>query len=349
MKCMSSRNNHLKIKEMFILIKNWKKFLVLSLACSAMFGAAPADAAYTLNEEVKNPTPALLTASQIGVLNYNNPSLSSAQNKDAIVILSFGTTYKDTRAKTIDATAKAIANAHKGVKTVTAFTSHIVIDHIKKNEGKSDYKTPEETLMDLKRQGYTRIALVSFDVIPGMEYDYARAVFNNYKDQFKAMTLSTPLMYWMGQEEQPDEVLDFVNALKSQLPKMGKDEAVLFMAHGTPHPSNAYYSVINTRLHYAGMNNAYVYTVEGWPRIEQAIHRLKRKGYKTVTLVPMMMVAGDHANNDMAGNEEDSHKSILQKAGFKVKTYLHGIGENKKIQQLYVERANEAWDALQGK
>ena len=179
-------------------MKNWKKFLAMGIACSAIFTAAPADAAYTLNDEVANPTPALKTASQIGVLKYenDNPAMMNAKNKDAIVILSFGTTYPETRAKTIDATAKAIANEHRGVKCVTAFTSHIVIKHIKENEGKCDYKTPEETIEDLQREGYTRIALVSFDVIPGMEYDYAKAVFNNYKTQFKAMTLSTPLMYW---------------------------------------------------------------------------------------------------------------------------------------------------------
>ena len=329
-------------------MKNWKKFLVMSLACSTIFSLTPAHAAYTLNDEVKHPTAALLTASQIGVLKYENPNsaMMNAANKEAIVILSFGTTYKESRAKTIDATAAAIAKEHKGVKCVTAFTSHIVIDHIKKNEGKCDYKTPEETLDELQREGYTRIALVSFDVIPGMEYDYAKAVFNNYKENFKTMTLSTPLMYWQGQEDQSDDVMEFVKAIKSNLPKIDKDEAILLMAHGTPHPANAYYSVINTRLHYVGMNNAYVYTVEGWPRIEQAIHKLKRKGYKKVMLMPIMMVAGDHANNDMAGDEEDSHKSILEKEGFTVRAYLHGIGENKNIQKIFVERANEAWNKL---
>ena len=348
---MSGKNNFNSIGGIFFM-KNWKKFLVASLACSAIFASTtPVNAAYSLNEEVKDATPALIMASEIGTLKYENPNsaMMHANNKDAIVILSFGTTYKESRAATIDATAKAIANAHKGVKCVTAFTSHIVIDHIKENEGKCDYKTPEETLEDLQREGYTRIALVSFDVIPGMEYDYAKAVFNLYKDQFKAMTLSTPLMYWQGQEEQSDDVMEFVKAIKSNMPKVAKDEAVLLMAHGTPHPSNAYYSVINTRLHYAGMNNAYVYTVEGWPRLEQAIHRLKRKGFKKVLLMPIMMVAGDHANNDMAGDEPDSHKSILEKEGFTVRSYLHGLGENKKIQNLFVERANEAWDVLQGK
>ena len=95
------------------------------------------------------------------------------------------------------------------------------------------------------------------------------------------------------------------------------------------------------------MKNVFVYTVEGTPNLEQVIPQLKLHGIKHVTLMPFMMVAGDHANNDMAGNEPDSHKSILEKEGFKVDTYLHGLGENQNIRNLFVERANESWDALQ--
>ena len=90
-----------------------------------------------------------------------------------------------------------------------------------------------------------------------------------------------------------------------------------------------------------------IYTVEGNPRLEDVIEELKAKKIKNVTLMPLMMVAGDHANNDMAGDEEDSHKSILEKEGFKVDTYLHGLGENENVRQLFVDRANEAFDALQ--
>ena len=312
--------------------------------CTALVGASQADAAYSLNEEVRHPTPALLQASQIGVLNYKNPSMQAAQNKDAIVVLSFGTTYKETRAKTIDATAKAIANAHKGVKVVTAFTSHIVIDHIIENEGKSDYKTPEETLDDLKRQGYTRIALVSLDVIPGMEYNYAVGVFHNYKEQFKAMSLGTSLMYWQGQEDQPDDVLETMQAM--DFGKYKKGTAIMVMAHGTPAPSNAYYSVMQAKLKALGRKDVHIYTVEGWPRLEDWIPKLKAHKVQKIVLMPLMMVAGDHASNDMAGDEEDSHKKILEAAGFQVETVLKGIGENKKIQQLYVERADDAWEAL---
>ena len=331
-------------------MRNWKKLLVASLACSALFSTSPAtvDAAYELNPEVKTATPALLNAAQIGVLTYESedPALQNLANKDAIVVMSFGTTYKDTREKTIDATVAAIQKAHPNVKVVTAFTSHIIIDRIKKNEGIS-YPTPEEALAQLKKEGYTRVALVSLDVIPGMEYEYNRGVFENCKRDFKKMTLGTSLMYWQGQEEQADDVADFIKALATQFKKPGKGEAVLLLAHGTPQPANAYYSVIQAKLDEMGYKNVYVYTVEGWPSLETVIPKLKKDGVKSVQLMPIMMVAGDHANNDMAGDEEDSHKTILQNEGFKVDAYIHGLGENKAIRDLYVARANDAWDALE--
>ena len=318
---------------------------ILGLAVS--FGApVVSNAAYQLNEEVKDPTPALKEAAAIGVRTHNTEALQNLPNKDAMVVMSFGTTYKDTRAKTIDATVDAIKAAHPNTKVVTAFTSHIIRDRIQQKEGIT-YPTPEEALAELKKDGYTRVALASLDVIPGMEYNYDAAVYNLYKDNFKKMTLGTSLMYWMGQENQTDQVIETLKAVQSQFPKLGKEDGLLIMAHGTPDPSNAYYSVIQDRIHTLGMKNVFVYTVEGTPNLEQVIPQLKLHGIKHVTLMPFMMVAGDHANNDMAGAEPDSHKSILEKEGFKVDTYIHGLGENPNIRNLFVERANESWDALQ--
>lgn len=318
---------------------------ILGLAVS--FGApVVSNAAYQLNEEVKDPTPALKEAAAIGVRTHNTEALQNLPNKDAMVVMSFGTTYKDTRVKTIDATVDAIKAAHPNTKVITAFTSHIIRDRIQQKEGIT-YPTPEEALAELKKDGYTRIALASLDVIPGMEYNYDAAVYNLYKNDFKKMTLGTSLMYWMGQENQTDQVIETLKAVQSQFPKLGKEDGLLIMAHGTPDPSNAYYSVIQDRIHTLGMKNVFIYTVEGTPNLEQVIPQLKLHGIKHVTLMPFMMVAGDHANNDMAGNEPDSHKSILEKEGFKVDTYIHGLGENQNIRNLFVERANEAWDALE--
>lgn len=318
---------------------------ILGLAVS--FGApVVSNAAYQLNEEVKDPTPALKEAAAIGVRTHNTEALQNLPNKDAMVVMSFGTTYKDTRVKTIDATVDAIKAAHPNTKVITAFTSHIIRDRIQQKEGIT-YPTPEEALAQLKKDGYTRVALASLDVIPGMEYNYDAAVYNLYKNDFKKMTLGTSLMYWMGQENQTDQVIETLKAVQSQFPKLGKEDGLLIMAHGTPDPSNAYYSVIQDRIHTLGMKNVFIYTVEGTPNLEQVIPQLKLHGIKHVTLMPFMMVAGDHANNDMAGNEPDSHKSILEKEGFKVDTYIHGLGENQNIRNLFVERANEAWDALE--
>ena len=328
-----------------------KKFLIAAMACSMALGvSASTEAAYSLNPEVTTATRSLLIASQIGVMKYENPSAAfkNMANKDAIVVMSFGTTYKENRAVTIEATVNDIQAAHPGTKVVTAFTSHIIIDRINKNEG-IKYPTPEEALEKLKAEGYTRVALVSLDVIPGMEYDYQKTIFHDYKEQFKTMTFGTSLIYWQGQEEQADDVSDFIKALFTQVKKPAKDSAVLLLAHGTPQPANAYYSVIQAKLAEEGYKNVYIYTVEGWPNLETVMPKLKADKIKNVTLVPIMMVAGDHANNDMAGDEEDSHKTILEKEGFKVSAYLHGLGENKAIRSLYVNRANDAWDALQGK
>ncbi|WP_196602390.1 sirohydrochlorin cobaltochelatase [Pectinatus frisingensis] len=328
---------------------SWKKMLVASMACATLTGFMTTSyASYKLNPEVTDATPALKQAAEIGLRTYNNPQMANVQNKDAILVMSFGTTFKDSREKTIEKTVQEIQAAHPDTKVILSFTSHIIIDRIKAKEGIT-IPTPEDALKDLKAQGYTRVAIASLDVIPGMEYAYDSAVFDLYKKDFKKMTLGTSAMYWMGQENQRDDINEFLKAFSTQFPKVGKDEAILVMAHGTPDPSNAYYAVIQDRIDSLKLKNVYLYTVEGWPNLETIIPQLKQKGIKKVTLMPMMMVAGDHANNDMAGAEPQSHKSILEKAGFKVDAYIHGLGENAAVRNIFVERANEAWNALEAK
>ncbi|MBQ5847146.1 MAG: sirohydrochlorin cobaltochelatase [Selenomonadaceae bacterium] len=329
-------------------MKNWKKFFVAAVAVGTVFSVNPAasEAAYELNPEVKTATPALLAASQMGVQVYENPDLQGLADKDAIVVMTFGTTFAENRAKTIDATIEGIKAAHPGVKVVTAYTSHIIIDRVAANEG-IKYPTPEEALAQLKAEGYTRVALTTLDVIPGMEYNYKLGVFNSYKQDFKKMTIGTPLMYWQGQEEQADDVTEVLEAFATQFPKTKKGEGIVMMAHGTPNIANAYYAVIQEKLQEMGYDNVFIETVEGWPSLETIIPKLKVKKIKKVTIMPFMMVAGDHANNDMAGSEEDSHKSILEKEGIKVEAYIHGLGENEAVRNVFVERANAAWDALE--
>ena len=326
--------------------KSMKAILSASVAALCVFGVGLSASAYELNAEVKDVTPALREASTIGVWHHSNPDLQNLKNKDAILVMTFGTTFADTRAKTIDAVEAAIQKAHPDIPVFEAYTSHIIIDRVKTKEG-IQKMTPEEAFSKLKAEGYTRVAVVSLDVIPGMEYSYDSIITKMQMSKFKELSLATPLMYFQGTEGEPDQVIDFLNAVKSQFPAMGKEDATLIMAHGTPHPGNAYYSVIQDRIEELGMNNVFVYSVEGRPNLDDVIPKLKAKGFKNVTLMPIMMVAGDHANNDMAGDEPDSHKSILTKAGFKVNTYIHGLGENENVRALYIQRADEALSAFQ--
>ena len=316
------------------------------LSVCGMAFAVPGHTGYKLSGEVKNPTPALLEASEIGVRVFNNKAMQDLPDKDAMVVMSFGTTMKETRDKTINATVAEIQNALPDVRVVVAYTSHIIIDRIKEKEG-IVVPTPEEALEQLKAEGYTRIALASLDLIPGMEYDYKCGIYRNYRTQFKKMTMGLPLLFWQGQEDQRDDVMQTVEAFAEQFPTLGNDEALLVMTHGTPHPSNAYYTVIQDRLNKLKKGNIHVYSVEGMPVLEHVIPILKQEGVKHVILMPMMMVAGDHANNDMAGDEDDSHKVILQKEGFTVTTYIHGMGENPAVRKIFVERALESWNTLQ--
>lgn len=326
--------------------KSMKAILSASVAALCVFGVGLSASAYELNAEVKDVTPALREASTIGVWHHSNPDLQNLKNKDAILVMTFGTTFADTRAKTIDAVEAAIQKAHPDIPVFEAYTSHIIIDRVKAKEG-IQKMTPEEAFSKLKAEGYTRVAVVSLDVIPGMEYSYDSIITKMQMSKFKELSLATPLMYFQGTEGEPDQVVDFLNAVKSQFPVMGKEDATLIMAHGTPHPGNAYYSVIQDRIEKLGMNNVFVYSVEGRPNLDDVIPKLKAKGFKNVTLMPIMMVAGDHANNDMAGDDPDSHKSILTKAGFKVNTYIHGLGENENVRALYIQRANEALATFQ--
>ncbi len=290
---------------------------------------------FKLNNEILTPPIPLQVATQIGMLEYENENLRDAPDKSAVVVLSFGTTYQDSLEKNILATVNTLQNAFKGVCNALSFTSHIVIKRITENAGFCPYSAPEETLEKLLREGFTKIALVPLAIIPGLEYKYDVAIFHEYKTHFKKMTLATPLMYWQGQENFPDDISEVMAAL--DLPAQEKGTAILLMAHGTPDPSNAYYSVMQEKIQ---RDDVFIYTVEGYPLLENLLPKLKN--FSKVILKPLMLVAGDHANNDMAGE----HKNILTRAGFNVEIQMQGLGENPKIREIYLKRARQAFDAL---
>lgn len=264
--------------------------------------------------------------------------------KKAILVVSFGTSYEETRKVTIEAIENRIIEVYKDYEVRRAFTSHIIIKKLKRVYD-INVDTPEEAMEKLKNEGYEEVIVQPLHLIPGVEYDYIRKILSHgYKNYFKKLEIGRPLLYFKGEEEnEVDDYTLMVDALKYQIKE---NENVLLMGHGTAHHANAVYSCLQCVLQDEGMNNVYIANVEGYPYIETALNRIKSHGVKEITLMPFMLVAGDHAQNDMAGNEEDSFKSILEAEGIKVNIYMHGLGENKKVQDLYLEHLQ---DAIEGK
>lgn len=291
---------------------------------------------------------ALRRASSIGVKVLENQAMKEAPDRDAILVMAFGTTYSETRRKTIEAVEKDIHRLYPEIPILEAYTSKIIIKrvHLKENVLKA---SPARAFRKLKEEGYTRIAVVALNIIPGIEYDYTCLFAESQLSMFKKIVISTPLLYFQGVKDQRDDVADLLEAMKGQFPPLDDGDAILLMAHGTPHPANAYYSVIQDRIREMGLGPVFVYTVEGRPSLEDIIPPLKKQHIHHVTLMPTMLVAGDHANNDMAGDDPDSHKNILIREGFIVSTYIHGLGENEKVRRLYAARAIETMNALLNK
>lgn len=276
------------------------------------------------------------------------PSVASAApagaGKKAILVVSFGTTYADTRKLTTEAVENKIQSAFPDYEVRHAFTSRIIIKRLADRDGLK-FDTEKQALEKLKAEGYKEVIIQPLHIEAGDEYEKLMRVVSTYEKSFDKISVGRPLLYYTGQEgEKPDDYLLAIKALQNQLPKIGKNEAVAFMGHGGVNPSNTAYAALQMKLQDAGLKNVFVFTVEGYPTIENLIEKLKTNKIKKVTLMPMMLVAGDHANNDMAGDDKESYKSQLIAAGFQVDAYIHGLGENPGIQDIYVQHTKDAVD-----
>ena len=259
--------------------------------------------------------------------------------KKAILVVSFGTSYHETREKTIEPCENKIKESFEGYDFYRAFTSNMIIKKLRKRDNLI-IDNPVEALERLYNEGYEEVVVQSLHLICGEEYNKLKEIVEGYKEKFDRISLGRPLLTYI------DDYRETTLAVKQELDKMEIDEAVVFMGHGTEHESHSSYPAIEYMLRDYGIN-AYVGTVEGYPEIEQVIKRLKETNIKTVDLMPFMLVAGDHAINDMASDEEDSWKSILENEGFKVKTHLKGLGENPYIQEKFVNHAIDCMKELQ--
>lgn len=262
--------------------------------------------------------------------------LAEGEDQSVILVVSFGTSYNESRAVTIDAIEADIAAAFPGMEVRRAFTSQMIIDKLADRDGlKIDNVT--EAMERLVADGVKRVVVQPTHIMPGYEYDDAVAEVNAYADRFEAFSIGRPLLY---ATEDYDATIE---AVMADIPEVGEtDTAIVFMGHGTEHFANATYSMLERKLHAMGYVNAFVGTVEGFPTLEDVIASLNAFGAKKVVLYPFMIVAGDHANNDMAGDEADSWQTQLRNAGFEVECRVQGLGENAGVRSIFVEHVKSA-------
>ncbi|WP_082760081.1 sirohydrochlorin cobaltochelatase [Abyssisolibacter fermentans] len=256
-------------------------------------------------------------------------------NKKAVLVVSFGTSHNETRKLTIEATEAKIAKAFPDYDFKKAFTSQFIINKLKKRDG-LEIDNVKQALEKLVSEGYGEVLIQSLHVMNGAEYHDTLELVNNYKDKFEKITFGNPLL------TSPEDYMNLVDVLSKEIPTLKEDEALFFMGHGTHHFSNSAYACLDYTFKYKGYDNIYIGTVEGYPSLDTLLDITKDKNYKKIYLMPLMVVAGDHAKNDMAGDEEDSWKMILESKGYKVEPIIKGLGQIEGVQDLYIQHLKDS-------
>ena len=245
----------------------------------------------------------------------------------ALLMVHFGTTYDETRAKTIDAINEKAVKAFPEMTVREAYTSRIVMKRLAKRGIEKD--TPIDALLRLRAEGIRTVKIQPSYVIDGIEMDRLRQDVEQVRPFFDSIWVSTPLLYTVEDAGKVCEVLVNRHAVDTK-----KREHVLFVGHGTEGPATALYSQLDYMLRANGHSNYHVATIEGYPTQETAVAQIKAMKGKKVTLVPLLFVAGDHANNDISVE----WKEALEKEGLVVDVKLEGLGEVPEIQNLFIKK-----------
>ncbi len=264
---------------------------------------------------------------------------TKAPDKRGILLAAFGTSVPEA-VQAIEALKSQAEAAFPGVPVRLAYSSRIIRDKIARQG--IVRPSPAQALADMAAEGFTQVAVQSLQSIPGREYDDIKATaeaFQAMPKGIKKISVGRPLLHSFEDIAKAAEVV-----LKS-LPAHTKGEAVLLMGHGTGHPANAAYSALQLDL-WRRDASVFVATVEGSPTLEEVLPMLKRQGIRTVFLVPLMSVAGDHAHNDMAGTEHDSWASRLKAAGIASQSVLVGLGSRPAVAGLWIDHLRDAVNEL---
>ncbi len=279
--------------------------------------------------------------------NYDtgDASLDNVRNQDEIgdnelLVLSFGTSFNDSRRLTIGAIEDSLEKAFPDYSVRRGFTANIVIDHVERRDG-IHIDDINEALDRAVKNGVKNLVVQPTHLMNGIEYDELSGKVASYSDAFDKVVIGEPLL------TSDDDFKRVENAIVDWTKEYDDGKtAVCFMGHGTEHASNAVYAKMQDMLTADGHTNYFIGTVEAEPSLDDVIEKVKAGGYEKVVLEPLMVVAGDHANNDMAGDDEDSWKSAFAAEGFEVECLLRGLGENEEIRKIYVEHAQKAIDSL---
>lgn len=256
--------------------------------------------------------------------------------KKAILVVSFGTSYPETREKTIEACEKRVAQEFPEYTVFRAFTSNKIIKKLKTRDN-MHINTPSQALNQLKELGYKEVIIQSLHIINGGEFEKITAQVEKFKADFDSIIISQPLL------DSKEDYEKAIEAIRHQIPPLKEHEALILMGHGSKHHAFSAYACLDHML----LNEPiYLCAVESYPGLDQVIERLKQAKIKKAHLMPFMLVAGDHATNDMASDDEDSWKSILEQAGIETECHLQGLGENPLIQAQFIEHIKVAIERM---
>lgn len=256
--------------------------------------------------------------------------------KKAILVVSFGTSHEDTRKVTIDAIEETIGAAFPQYRIYRAWTSKMILAKIEKRDH-IHYDNVKEAMERMAQDGIEEVIVQPTHVMNGVENDLMKADVLAAANHFQSVKFGNPLL---TTEEDNAYVVKIITDVFPVI--QDKKTALVLMGHGTEHYANTVYAALDYRFKDMGYENVIVATVEGYPEIDQALNQLEKSGAKKVVIAPFMIVAGDHAKNDMAGEEADSWKNVIGAKGYKVETVLKGLGEYESIRRLFVEHVKTA-------
>lgn len=300
-----------------------------------------------------------------GDASKDDPRNGDEIGENEILVVSFGTSFNDSRVADIKGIEDAIAKSFPDWSVRRAFTAQIIINHIQARDGEA-IDNVDQALQRAVDNGVKNLLVQPTHLMHGAEYDELVETLENYKDSFENVVVAEPLLGEVGADAtviNDDKMYVATEITTAALDESGYDSVIdaandgvayVFMGHGTSHTAKVSYSQMQSQMEALGFDNVYIGTVEGEPEetaCEAVIEAVKDAGYTKVVLRPLMVVAGDHANNDMAGDDEDSWKSMFLASGYfeNVDCQIEGLGRIKTIQELYVDHvaraiaSNDAW------